>query len=113
MKSQEPDTRRKQGDLFDANLGRHLKSLGRELVESGSLRAVVAMRRFAKAYAARHGSVSIVEVRAWADRRGLAVHHPNAFGAVFKGREWVRVDWQRNLRPSAHDRQVGVWTLAN
>ena len=68
------------------------------------------IRAVARRIVAQRGNVSADDLRAWADRNGCQPGHPNAWGAVFRGREWVPVGYVRNGQPSAHARRVILWT---
>jgi hypothetical protein len=56
-----------------------------------------------------NGSVSIEDVRDWADSMGLVPSHPNAWGVVFKGKHWKPCGECKNTIPSTHHRRILLW----
>jgi hypothetical protein len=58
--------------------------------------------------------VSAVELQYWAKTNGKWPTHMNAFGPVFRGKEWA---WTGELvqcrHKKGHARTVKVWTLAS
>jgi hypothetical protein len=38
----------------------------------------------------------------------MPTHH-NAFGAIFRGKQWECTGFEKSVRPSAHARPIGVW----
>lgn len=67
------------------------------------------VREWAKTRCQFNGSVSIEDVREWADSMELAPSHPNAWGCVFKGKHWVPCGDIKSAIPSAHHRRVLLW----
>lgn len=66
-------------------------------------------RTLAVEIARRTGRVSINEIRAQVDcPTGV---HPSVFGAVFRDRRFVAVDYTEATHPEAHARAVRVYAL--
>lgn len=78
--------------------------------EDWSYRARQAMRRACH----QRLTVSAVDLQRWAKNNDDWPEHMNAFGAVFRGKEWV---WTGDLvqcrHKKGHARTVKVWTLAD
>jgi hypothetical protein len=90
-------------------LGETLRDKGLDLVEENAGDWIDWIRREAIQISARRGMVSASDLRKIADREGRQPHHPNAWGAVFRGRDWELVGFEKNSRPSAHARRVCLW----
>jgi hypothetical protein len=67
------------------------------------------IRLRARLISAKNGYVSASELRQVADYFNRQPHHPNAWGAVFRGKNWKLVGYKRNAQVSAHARRVGMW----
>lgn len=75
-----------------------------------------AIRERAAQLAEENGTVGADELRAWADERGIAPDHPNAWGAVFRlcprdGRRWVECGRRKSNWTSAHARKITIWQM--
>lgn len=55
------------------------------------------------------GKVSSDELRCYAKNFDIEPPHPNAWGAVFKGRNWKCIGRQKSAWPGNHARSIGVW----
>ena len=69
------------------------------------------MRAEALDFVARYGNVSTDDLRRYADRIGIEPHHPNAWGAIFRGKKWRRIGEKKSIWPSNHARRIGVYQL--
>lgn len=68
-------------------------------------------RGVARILARRRGVVSSDDVREVLTEYGIEAPHPNAIGAIFKGKEWHPVGWMQSKIPSNHGRVVRSWSL--
>lgn len=70
-------------------------------------------RARARRHALAHRTVTVDDIRPGMEADGLYPEHPNAWGAVFRGREWR---WAGEYRTSAlvqgHGNRQRVWRLA-
>lgn len=97
-----------QGELFE---GQRRRDEGKAKVASHNGEWLVDARREAARICATRGKVSAADLRRWADRTGNHPDHPNAWGTVFRGSEWVATgDWVPCQHASGHARHVRVWT---
>jgi hypothetical protein len=91
-------------------LGELLKKEGIERVYLNNEEWVSEARREAVRISSRIGSVSAVDIRRWADRTGYHPQSPNAWGAVFRGKQWKPTGvWEKARHAEGHARQVQVW----
>jgi len=67
------------------------------------------MRAHAKEVSDREGSVTIDDVREYAERNGLIPQHRNVWGVVFSGRGWESLGQAASRTPSNHAHQNKVW----
>ena len=67
------------------------------------------MRHKATEFSVKCGSVTSDDLRVYGDAWGIYPHHPNAWGAVFKGRNWKCVGRMKSAWPSNHARSISVW----
>ena len=91
------------------NFGEILKIEGLDLVESHNESWIDAVRRHAAIISRQRGCVSAVELRLWADAVGWHPEHPNAWGAVFRGKEWTPVGYRKTEHAQGHAREIKVW----
>lgn len=90
--------------------GRELRDAGiaRATRDSTTQRLIDAARDWAASYAARHGTVSINDVRRVLD---LSVMPPNAIGAIFRDRRFVMCGTTEAQHAEAHARLIRVYQL--
>lgn len=95
--------------------GDDLKHRGQEQVEGNSEGWVKKMREVAVKIVGIRGSVSSDDLRRYALKNGLQPHHPNAWGAIFRGTvegmKWVEIGRKKSAKKSNHGRKISVWTL--
>lgn len=88
------------------------KQLGLGLVENSNQVFVQTMRGVARMIARENGSVTSDDLRLRAREMGMEPEHPNAWGAIFKGREWSVVGFEASGYPTNHGRIIRRWSLA-
>jgi hypothetical protein len=93
-------------DLFE---GLRRQEVGVAQVYLNNFDWVDKARVVAKSLAVKHGAISIDDVLS-AFPRPPSVH-PNATGAIFKEKIWVKVGYKPSEKPSARARIVGVYKL--
>jgi hypothetical protein len=89
--------------------GDTLKQQGLDLVESHTTDFCSTMRRAAKACCMVRGHVTTDYLREYAACHDIEPHHPNAWGAIFRGKHWVPVGFTKSRLPSNHSRIIRVW----
>jgi hypothetical protein len=89
--------------------GEVLRDEGIARVETNNHEFVVQLRRVARKHSDKHGKVTVDDLRLWADAHQVIPAHRNAYGAIFKGRDWRLVGRQRSTYPSNHYRWISVW----
>lgn len=92
--------------------GESAKEEGKARVESHNQDFIESMRNLALYLAQTNGFVTTDQLHEWADSRGIAPRHPNAFGAIFRGPQWRSAGFVKSKRPSAHARMIREWVLA-
>jgi len=55
------------------------------------------------------GKVTTDDLRAYADHIEISPHHPNAWGAIFKGKNWKYIGRTKSAWPPNHARSISVW----
>ena len=91
-------------------LGEKLKELGQLRVERSHNDWIVEARRFAVQHSAKAGSVSINEIRDWAERTNNHPDSNTAYSAIFKGKEWQLTGERSKARHAdGHARKVERW----
>ena len=94
---------------FDLQTGEREKSIGLDRVSVGAEEFIDMMRETAIEICKRQGSVSSDDLRRVADMAGIEPHHPNAWGAIFRGKHWECVARKRSELVSNHAREIRVW----
>lgn len=87
------------------------KQIGLSLVAQGSEEFLEVMRAEAKRIARVRGQVSADDLRPIAKNLGIEPHHPNAWGALFRGSDWIRIGFKNSTCGSRRAGMVAVWKL--
>ena len=94
---------------MSAQLGLDLRDRGLDSVEGNSMTFQDRMRAEAIRISNARGWVTSDDLREYADREGIEPHHPNAWGAVFRGKCWVTVGIANSTVPTNHARLIRRW----
>lgn len=95
-----------QLDLLEGERRRE-DGIGR--VSGNSAEFLNRMRYVAEDYSFNLGSVTSDDLREYAFTYGLEPHHPNAWGAVFKGKGWKCIGRVKSAWPANHAREIKIW----
>jgi hypothetical protein len=95
---------------LDLDEGLRRRNVGLDSVEAHEASWLAEARKVARYIAWERGTVTSDDVQLHC-RRPAGVT-PNAVGGIFRGKEWVFVDYTRSARPETHGRRIGVWALA-
>ena len=90
-------------------IGLRLKESGLDAVEEHNLSWVERMRLWAKIHADIHGFVSCDDIRIIAAREGDEPDHHNAYGSLFRPKEWRCVGRKPSTTASRHGAEIRVW----
>ncbi len=106
-----------QGQLFDLQEGVARKEAGVKQVEETDARGLrwidrARVEAIRIAVASPNNVATSDDVRLWTERTQDRPHHPNAWGAIFKKKEWSIVGYVRATFVTNHGRRIGVWKLA-
>lgn len=96
---------------FSWERGNKHKEAGLDSVEEHNPSFVEIMRKRARELVAETGRVTSDDLRRYARVNGIAPDHPNAWGAVFGGKEWVQIGRMKSKLTSNHAREIRIWTL--
>ena len=88
--------------------GEALKDEGRSRVEENSGGWVCRMRDHAVEMALEQGSVNIDALRIRASINEDYPHSPNAWGAIFRGKGWKIIGYEKSRIPSNHARRIAI-----
>lgn len=91
--------------------GKREKQLGLDLVTDHNQDFVAILRAYAEAFCLNHGTVTTDDLRDYADEHGLQPNHPNAWGAIFRGKRFVEAGRVKSRRTSNHAREIRRWAL--
>ena len=95
--------------LPDPWKGLELKHAGMERVALNNLAFLHKARRQIARILMERDTVSIDDLREWADDNGITPKHPNAWGTVFNGQGLIRFDYVPSRYPSSRGRMIAVW----
>ncbi len=95
-----------QLDLLE---GTKRKEEGISRVSGNSAEFLTRMRNMAIYYSDTNGIVTSDDLREYASTWGLVPHHSNAWGAVFRGKNWKCIGRQKSAWPPNHARSISVW----
>jgi hypothetical protein len=90
--------------------GESLKDEGQARVEDNSGGWVDRMRGRARIMAQRDGRVTADDLRWYSALTRDPPHSPNCYGAIFRGRGWKIIGYEKSRIPSNHARRIAVWT---
>ena len=94
---------------FSPRSGLQAKQDGLARAEATHPDLVRELRAAAIAHAEQFGSVHIDDVRTIARARGYVHVNPHAWGAIFKGRGWVKIAARKSSVVSNHAHVSPVW----
>ena len=97
------------GMMREEQLGLFLRDNGLDAVENNNLTWVERMREIAKKISAETGEVCSDDLRRIADKTNDNPAHVNAWGAVFRAKEWRIIGRRKSVTPTAHAREIKVW----
>lgn len=97
---------------FDFPAAKRAREDGKQLVEDHNRGFVRHMRELALEICARKGQVDCDQLRQLAAEQGLAPVHPNAWGSIFRGRQWRPIGWKASRLTTNHARMIRVWSAA-
>lgn len=100
-----------QLSLAEQPSGKRLRDKGIAKVEAHNEAVLLCARIFARWKARTNGSVTVDDVRGFLELHNLEFTHPNAYGAIFRGKEWECLGWQESRIASNHARHIRVWRL--
>ena len=95
--------------MKEEQLGLFMRDNGLDAVENNNLTWVERMREIAKKISAETGEVCSDDLRRIADRTNDNPAHVNAWGAVFRAKEWRIIGRRKSITPTAHAREIKVW----
>ena len=87
------------------------KEKGLDSVESHEATFVEKMRNRAVEIATESGTVTSDDLRRYAKAYGITPNHPNAWGAIFRGKLWRSVGRKKSTLTTNHSREIRVWAL--
>lgn len=102
----------RQKQLALVSDGESLRDKGKNQVEENAGEWMLWIRQEAIKHWMEHGVVTSDDIRSIADRQRYQPHHDNAWGAVFRGREWKPIGFVRSKRRDAHARMIREWMYA-
>lgn len=91
--------------------GIEFRDRGLDAVESNSPSFQELMRAEAARICRQKGWVDSDDLREFAAREGIEPHHPNAWGAIFRGSRWQPCGFARSRLTSNHARVIRRWQL--
>ena len=92
--------------------GQQQKLDGLDSVESNNKRFVRDFRELAVSLAECNGTVTSDDLRKIADKIDVQPNHCNAWGAVWRSKQFKAVGWTQSEIPSCHGRGIRIWALA-
>ena len=97
--------------LFNLDAGIKQRDLGIESVLSNNESFAARAREIAELICQRKGTVSIDDVREVLNEYEIEPDHCNAWGGIFRGKQWRQVGWTKSKLISNHARCVRRWQL--
>ena len=96
---------------FSASEGKDRRTWGQRQVEENSGGFVGHLRQFAVRWASNYGTVTSDVLRHYATEQHITPHHPNCWGAIFRGNMWEHVGFKQSELVSNHARWIRVWRV--
>ena len=98
--------------MHNSRLAENQKQLGLDLVEENNANFVETMRSEARMIARRQGYVTTDDLRPRAKALNMTPKSPNAWGAIFRGKEWKPKGMKKSAWVTNHGRKITIWILA-
>lgn len=98
-----------QADLFDRKTATAHKDAGIETVREHNSDFIAMMQATARNISQAVGSVTSDDLRRAAQNYGIEPRHQNAWGAIFRGKEWMAIGYTKSTLVSNHARTIRVW----
>lgn len=96
---------------LDLKLAIAERDLGLDAVECSNEVFIETARAGARMICRAKGSVTADDMREWCADRGLQPKNKNAWGAIFRGHEFVPVGFVISKQVSGHGNTIRVWRL--
>lgn len=93
------------------SLGETRKEAGIAIVSMNNKTFLAQMRDHARVVTKEKGQVSCDDLRVFALEYRIEPKSPNAWGAVFSGREWIPVGYKKSCFSTNNARRITVWRL--
>ena len=98
--------------IFDLAAGKRLRDEALDTQEDINPEWIDTARATARTIAHIHGEVNANQVRRVMEARGLFPKHPNAWGSLFRGKEWERTGERvPSIIKTSHASEISVWRL--
>lgn len=97
--------------MNNLQLALSLRDRGIEQVALNNESFVATMRGVARMICREKGEVTADDLREWADKNNVHPTHVNAFGAIFRSKEFEFVRFTRSKLPQGHGNRQIVWRL--
>ena len=91
--------------------GEARKEAGIASVEANNPTFCERMRKRAIEIASEKGTVTSDDLRLYGKAMGIVPNHPNAWGAIFRGKLWTAVGHEKSKLNSNHSREIRVWAI--
>jgi len=96
----------KQESLLE---GIKLREDGISRVRVNAALFVRVLREVAIRISDEEGTVTSDDLREYANEHGLKPHHPNAWGAIFRGNNWKVIGRTNSTYKTNHAREIRAW----
>lgn len=98
--------------IFDLAAGKRLRDEALDTQEEINPIWIDIARETARNISRARGHVNANEVRKVMEARGLFPKHPNAWGSLFRGKEWERTGERvPSIIKTSHASEISVWRL--
>lgn len=97
--------------MNDLQLALQLRDQGIQAVSLRNADFLATMRGVARMICRQKGEVTADDLREWADRNNVKPSHVNAFGAIFRSKEFVAVGEYISRQKQGHGNKCYRWGL--
>ena len=94
---------------FNLSLGEQSKIYGMNLIELHCGDFCETMRKVARGMIKEKGSITCDDLRRFANKHGIEPHHPNAWGAIFRTKDFIMLGYKKSQLLSNHARRIAIW----
>lgn len=99
--------------MLNLEQGKELRDDGIRRVSYANEDFIEVMREAARELMNQKTWITMDDVRVWAEEHGIEPTHPNAWGAIFRHRDFEPCGFRNSEQPQRHGAMIRVWRMGD